>query len=138
MIKVDKARREIVMKNGELFKNIITSYKENDFCDFIKNYILKPQRLECEHNCSQCQLIQAIWVNEEARNEAVDWTKIPVDTLVMIKVKKKSTLEYWEYAYFSKYNEVDGTVDVWSNGTTSLTGFECDTYNKDHVKLVCN
>lgn len=47
--------------------------------------------------------------------EAIDWSKVEVDTKVLVSDDK----EDWEKRYFAKYE--DGVVYTWCNGTTSFS-----------------
>lgn len=59
-----------------------------------------------------------------------DWSKVPVDTPVLISNDK----EIWFKRYFARYE--DGKVYCWLNGKTSLTA-ECEfsTGHWDYAKL---
>lgn len=60
----------------------------------------------------------------------VDWSKVPVDTPVLISNNKK----IWFKRYFARYE--DGKVYCWLNGKTSWTA-ECEisTGHWDYAKL---
>ena len=60
----------------------------------------------------------------------VDWSKVPVDTPVLISNDKK----IWFKRYFARYE--DGKVYCWLNGKTSWTA-ECEfsTGHWDYAKL---
>lgn len=57
------------------------------------------------------------WLFQEYEEPEVDWSKVKVDTPVLVKDYKDS--EIWIRRYFSKFE--DGKVYVWSNGATSWT-----------------
>ena len=60
--------------------------------------------------------------------EVVDWSKVPVDTKILVK----DTIERkWHKRYFAKYE--DGVVYTWHNGCTSFTTEE--TTQWDCAKL---
>lgn len=59
-----------------------------------------------------------------------DWSKVPVDTPVLISNDK----EIWFKRYFARYE--DGKVYCWLNGKTSWTaGCEFSTGHWDYAKL---
>ena len=106
------------MKNREKYTDEIKNYKDNNFCDdFIKPVILKKKECDIFSNCSQCYLIQQLWLDEECEEPEVDWSKVPVDTLIRVKLYESAN---WINRYFSKYK--NGKVYAWNNGTTSKTG----------------
>lgn len=57
------------------------------------------------------------WANSEYAELPVDWSKVAVDTPIL--VRDSANLE-WTERYFAKYD--NGVVYAWSNGTTSWTG----------------
>ena len=62
--------------------------------------------------------------------EVVDWSKVPVDTKIL--VSNFGTKQY--KAYFAKYE--DGKIYAWDSGRTSFTaGFENNMACWDYVKL---
>lgn len=61
-------------------------------------------------------MVQQLWLDEEYKEPEVDWSRVPVDTLIRVK--------NWESGdfvnrYFSKYQ--NGLVYTWANGATSKT-----------------
>ena len=73
-----------------------------------------------------CYTIQEI--AEMDFEEVVDWSKVPVDTKILVK----DTIERkWHKRYFAKYE--DGVVYTWHNGCTSFTTEE--TTQWDCAKL---
>lgn len=61
----------------------------------------------------------------------VDWSKVKVDTLILVK----DDYDYkWEKAYFAKYE--DEKIYAWSNGRTSFSARnKDDTFIWDRAKL---
>ena len=110
------------MKNYEKYADAIRKYDDNSFCsDFIKPNILKLE--DCGGvACSKCQMLQMLWLLEEYEEPEVDWSKVEVDTPILVR-----TVEWAEWArrYFAKYE--DGMVYVWNLGRTSWSA----TYDKD-------
>lgn len=61
----------------------------------------------------------------------VDWSKVPVDTPILVK---DDCDDKWEKAYFAKYE--DEMIYAWNNGRTSFSARnECDTFIWDRAKL---
>lgn len=92
---------------------------------------------ECKFNregmaCSEEKLK---WLNEEyiEPEPETDWSKVEVDTLILVKNKKD---EPWRVRYFAKYD--NGKVLCWNYGRTSYTvhdlKFSLLTY-WEHAKL---
>ena len=110
------------MKNYEKYADEIKEYKGTLFCkDFIKQYILKSD--DCVNvGCARCKMLQMLWLLEEYEEPEVDWSKVEVDTPILVR-----TVEWaeWDRRYFAKYE--DGMVYVWNLGRTSWSA----TYDKD-------
>lgn len=105
------------MKNREKYANEIKNYKGDDFChDFVRPIVLN--KINCEEICcTYCQSLQMLWLDEEYKGPEIDWSKVPVDTLIRVRFCKSDD---WVNRYFSKYE--NGKVYAWDNGTTSKTG----------------
>lgn len=105
------------MKNREKYANEIKNYKGDDFChDFVRPIVLN--KINCEEiRCTYCQSLQMLWLDEEYKGPEIDWSKVPVDTLIRVRFYKSDD---WINRYFSKYE--NGKVYAWNNGTTSKTG----------------
>lgn len=105
------------MKNREKYANEIKNYKGDDFChDFVRTIVLN--KINCEEiSCTYCQSLQMLWLDEEYKGPEIDWSKVPVDTLIRVRFCKSDD---WVNRYFSKYE--NGKVYAWDNGTTSKTG----------------
>lgn len=56
------------------------------------------------------------WLEEEYVSE-VDWSKVPVDTKILVKDERSS--DRWIERHFAYYH--NGKVYAWKNGTTSYT-----------------
>lgn len=52
------------------------------------------------------------WANSEYVESPVDWSKVPVDTPILVKFEN-----LWLRRYFAEYK--DGCVYTWRNGSTS-------------------
>ena len=104
------------MKNYEKYANEIREDKGQNFCkDFVKPNILKSD--SCDGlSCGACYMLQMIWLLEDYEEPETDWSKVEVDTPILVKEYEESN---WSKRYFAKYE--DGVVYAWSNGVTSWT-----------------
>ena len=114
------------MKNYEKYENEIRKYNGNEFCvDFVQPYILKENGC-ASINCEACFMYQMVWLLkdyeeiEEPEKPEVDWSKVEVDTPILVKAIDDSK---WKKRYFAQYK--DGIVYAWDGGKTS--------WNKDCV-----
>ena len=116
------------MKNYEKYADKIRGYDDKDFCkDFVKPHILKSRG--CTNtSCDQCKMLQMIWFLEEYEEPEIDWSKVKVDTPILVRDTED---EEWVKRYFAKYE--DG-VYAWSGGATSWTS-ENITTNWKYAKL---
>ena len=108
------------MKNYEKYADEIRGYKGTRFCnDFVKPNILKPD--DCTNvGCARCYMLQTIWLLEEYEEPETDWSKVEVDTPILVKAIDDGK---WKKRYFAKYE--GGVVYAWDSGKTS--------WNKDCV-----
>ena len=106
------------MKNYEKYADEIREYKGDSFCvDFVKPNILKSDH--CESDCTKCRMLQAIWLLEDYEEPEVDWSKVAVDTPILVKTCEDGE---WLKKYFAKYE--DGRVYAWTSGCTSWTALD--------------
>lgn len=106
------------MKNREKYRDEILNYNNDcDICEkFIKPIILRALGKECgDICCTQCRLLQMLWLEEEYKEPEVDWSKVAVDTPVLVSKDGK----IWHNRHFAGY--ANGGVYVWNNGCTSWT-----------------
>ena len=90
-------------------------------CDFIQEKILKRScTTEGEPTCEQCRKEILRWLKQPYEEPAIeiDWTKVPVDTPVMIKDDERDS---WDKRFFAFYVTVDvkSRFCTWINGNTS-------------------
>ena len=105
------------MKNYEKYAEEIKKYEGSNFCsEFVTPHILKPNRRCDGTSCDLCHMLQTIWLLEEYEEPGVDWSKVKVDTPILVR---DTEYEDWYRRYFSKY--VNGVVCAWDNGYTSWT-----------------
>ena len=104
------------MKNYERYADEIKEYKDKDFCnDFVKPHILKSRG--CTNtNCDQCKMLQTIWLLEDYKEPEVDWSKVKVDTPILVRDYES---QEWEARHFAKYE--GGVIYTWDGGSTSWT-----------------
>lgn len=107
------------MTNWDKYKNeIIEAKRRNNVAGFIQDH-----QLEIGINCHTGNDIIGtyfnIWLGEEyvePKEPEVDWTKVDVDTPILVRVSEDCE---WIRRYFAKYE--DGDVYVWPDGATSWT-----------------
>ena len=104
------------MKNYEKYEEKIREYEGETFCaDFIQPYILKQDDC-CGMDCGQCNMISLIWLMKEYEEPQVDWSKVEVDTPILVRDTED---EKWLKRHFAKYE--NGRVYVWTLERTSWT-----------------
>ena len=105
------------MKNYEKYAEKIRKYDGEAFCnDFVQPYILKQS--DCSGmDCDQCSMLKLIWLLEEYEEPEVDWSKVKVDTPILVRQGKNGK---WLERHFAKYE--NGNVYAWVDGQTSWTG----------------
>lgn len=101
------------MKNYEKYAEEIKNYNGVNFCN---NFVIPVIRKGCEclSSCEQCRMLQNIWLLEEYEEPEVDWSKVEVDTPILVKDFQNYN---WVKGYFAKYD--DGRVWTWYGGKTS-------------------
>ena len=104
------------MKNYEKYAEKIRGYDDKDFCkDFVKPYILESDN--CNGlDCIRCSMLRAIWLMEEYEEPQVDWSRVEVDTPILVR---NSEYGEWFKRHFAEYK--NGKVYTWNNGYTSWT-----------------
>lgn len=122
------------MKNREKFRDEITeAFKGDDttnekLCRFLKDNVIPRFVPEMERGtcgclyCHTCTKMFTFWLDEEyvePPKPEVNWSKVPVDTLVRVQYDKSNK---WILRYFKGYEH--GAVApyvTWVSGTTSAT-----------------
>ena len=104
------------MKNYEKYADEIREYKGINICsEFIKPHILEADN--CNGiDCQRCAMIQMIWLLEDYKEPPVDWSKVEVDTPIMVRQTKDGE---WLRRHFAKYE--GGIVYTWKDSHTSWT-----------------
>lgn len=104
------------MKNYEKYADEIRKCEGSDFCeDFIIPNILKSDNCS-GMTCPKCRMLQTIWLSEEHKEPEVDWSKVEVDTPILVRDYES---QEWEARHFAKYE--DGVIYTWDGGSTSWT-----------------
>ena len=110
------------MKNYEKYGRELKKYRGGMFCDdYVKPDVLKLKKDdECDHDCIRCLVLQMLWLleeYEEPEKPEVDWSKVEVDTPILVK---NSEDKMWRKRHFAEYK--NGNVYAWVDGQTSWTG----------------
>ena len=106
------------MKNYEKYAEKIREYKGKvNFCDdFVIPHILNSTTCNGIVTCGLCHTLQMIWLMEEYEEPETDWSKVKVDTPILVRDYED---QGWERRHFAKYE--DGAIFAWSGGETSWT-----------------
>ena len=119
------------MTNAEKYREKIENYKEVNFCmDFVKPLVLEEKGLSCSGiSCNQCYMLQMMWLMDEYKEPETDWSKVAVDTPILVRDKESET---WRKRYFAKFE--NGKVYAWNDGRTSWSS-TCDNISWEFAKL---
>lgn len=139
------------MKNREKFReeilNSVFRGKGEAYCEFVKKNVL-PNLTDCTNGeceelyaCGLCRDIFAFWLDEEYEEPPkpeVDWSKVPVDTLVRVRDNED---DEWVLRYFDSFEEesfksmAGHNYSVFTYGATSVTA-KGDTERWRYCELV--
>lgn len=89
--------------NGEL---IVCDFKNCPYCEF------KNKHDNCDAKVKK-------WLFAKYKEPEIDWSKVKVDTPILVKDEKENE---WNKRYFAKYEK--GMVYAWYGGSTSWTANE--------------
>lgn len=117
------------MKNREKFREeIIKAIKSRETCEFMNDTVIPEfigsktdSKCICEMgDCRACLIRFTLWLDEEYEEHEVDWSKVPVDTLVRVREREN---QKWILRYFKGINEdsLRHRYEVWESGATSKT-----------------
>lgn len=82
----------------------------------------------------ECNSKAKEWLFSEYKEPEVDWSKVKVDTPILVTDRKDCNDEIWIKRYFSKYE--NGKVYAWQNGATSWSANgEYDVNSWKYAKL---
>lgn len=109
------------MTNFEKFKEeLLALVKDGDKPAITKNGIGRCDDILCEDclldgdSCVTCTGRFIKWLYEEYKETPVDWSKVAVDTLILVSYDGKR----WYKRHFARVNE-HNEVYAWKYGTTS-------------------
>ena len=110
------------MKNYEKYADEIRKLKSDigiEWCElFAKPKVLKSLGRTCEDvSCGYCSALVMLWLLEEYEEPETDWSKVEVDTPILVRDFEGSD---WFRRHFAKYE--NGTVYAWDGGDTSWSG----------------
>lgn len=115
------------MKNREKYKNELIEVikKDGKLCEFVKKHEVfrmfgKDSKSYCRMTCVTCGTALNLWLDEEYEEPEVDWSKVPVDTLVRVREREN---QKWILRYFKGINEdsLRHRYEAWESGATSKT-----------------
>lgn len=130
------------MKNREKYKNELMDVikKDGKLCEFVKKHEVfqmfgKDSTSYCKMTCVTCGTALQLWLNEEHEEPEVDWSKVPVDTLVRVRDEEN---EEWILQYFKGVDEKssDRRYLTWVGGATSKTASSLDYARWKYCELV--
>lgn len=102
------------MKNYEKYIDEIRAYEGTNFCnDFIKTHIINSPSCNGA-NCAACRMLQMAWLLDEYKEPEVDWSKVKVDTPILVRNYED---EEWEKRFFAKFEH--DYILAWDYGRTS-------------------
>ena len=117
------------MKNYEVYGDKIREFKGGNFCrDFVIPNIFKSDNCD-EVSCSDCGIHQLLWLMEEYEEPEIDWSKVEVDTPILVTNFEDGK---WRKRYFAKFE--DGKVYAWVDGGTSWSS-DNKTHKWNYAKL---
>lgn len=118
------------MKNREKYKNELMDVikKDGRVCGFmikhgVSQMFGKDMESFCgETECTFCTTALQLWLDEEYEEPEVDWSKVPVDTLVRVRDYQD---EEWVLRYFKGIDSEDPAhrFMAWDGGSTSKTAY---------------
>lgn len=123
------------MTNKEFYKNALDSILESVVA--VNKESLRVVKCE-EINCSECLFRNLAgdceanardWLKSE-HVEQVDWSKVKVDTPILVRDYESGE---WTKRYFANF--VNGKVYAWKNGVASWTADDWDVISWNYAKL---
>lgn len=92
-------------------------------------------------NCNDCKFGKPTivcpinfknWAKAEYEAPEVDWTKVPVDTKILVR---NSLDKKWNRRYFYRYEESTGRIYSFALGSTSWSANERDTVMWEYAQI---
>ena len=109
------------MKNREKYKDkLIEACKEDQTRTFFNEHIQPFYKCRTWDFMShdKITILTMFWLDEEYQAAEVDWSKVNVDTPILVNTNGNR----WHHRHFAEYR--DGTVYAFNNGATSWTSNE--------------
>lgn len=106
------------MKNREKYKNeLLESCTSGTFDTFFDKYISTIYHCCTYDNTTLDKIIilTMLWLDEEYEEPEVDWSKVEVDTPILVSMSGQN----WKRRHFAGYR--NGTVYAFKDGATSWT-----------------
>jgi hypothetical protein len=126
-----------VLRPGNLYRKykvaIHNDYKQEVSVEYDGNsdYLTVKQKKYPPYPLESLRLGRILELEFEEIKEEIDWTTIPVDTLIEVK---DIFMDKWVKRYFAKYDR--DLVYAWNNGATSITAEDNnDIYGWDEARL---
>lgn len=110
------------MKNREKYAERIIDMAVNNIAIAIdkQGRLCDCDEIRCSgcmwYGCNECRKKLKEWSEQECVEPAVDWSKVPVDTKVLVK---ESSSDLWFKRHFARYE--NNRIYVWANGATSYS-----------------
>lgn len=104
-------------------------------CSFITQNILPQYDITCDDvGCGTCTLLSILWLEEEHKEENINWSKVPIDTKVLVRNEKG---EVWKRRHYAGETDISGYPFVYKGGRTSFTGdmFDNEVYNYTEIYI---
>ena len=125
------------MKNREKYREeIIKAIKNRETCEFMNDTVIPEfigsktdSKCICEMgDCRACLIRFTLWLDEEymePQKPEVDWSNVPVDTLVRVRDNEDDEwlLRYFDSFEDESFSSMSGhNYRVFADGATSVTG----------------
>lgn len=107
------------MKNRGKYKNeLVEACIKGTFNVFFNERIRSVYDCEAYRNMTddRIMLLTTLWLDEEYQEPEVDWSKVAVDTPILVSTNGQD----WIHRHFAEYR--DGRVYAFDGGVTSWTG----------------
>lgn len=127
------------MLNIEKYKEMLISM---GIIDLSRLAVVNDKPVKCKdlHRCDECnffgkekdcEIYLEEWLFSEYKEPEVDWSKVKVDTPILVKDCERGE---WVKRYFARFE--DGQIYAWGDGTTSWSANdECDVTSWNCAKL---
>ena len=126
------------MTNKEKYIEEILDIVISDACIGIDNETGELVACASRFGCAWCKFydgpgpcakLRKKWYNEEYVESKVDWSKVPVDTPVLVSANGVD----WHNRYFAK--AINGEICAWDNGATSWSASGHHMTRWEYAKL---